>query len=293
MAGEIVQRPASVLASAQIMGADQFDNAFRFAKALAASGQFKDISSAEQAFGRMLIGADMGLTPTQALMSIDVVRGNVQIRGKRLLAWVRQSENYDYDVVERTDERGAIQFFEKSKRTGEWRKVGPLKDPEDPDSERMPIAFTREEARDKGLISAQSAWDKWPANMCLWRCASIGVNLYCPDLTGGIPVYTEADSFESTATEIANGDGDGSEPGWHDVPEDAVAEIEFLLAEAERLELPGRMERATLQMRLNGQPLAAIGDWVAAARAQIEAVEPKDAEVVGEGEQQTLDGDES
>jgi hypothetical protein len=99
MSEEIIRRPANVLASAEVMGEAQFDNVSRMAKALAASGQFKDITQWEQAFGRMLLGADMGLTPTQALMSIDVVRGNVQVRGKRLLAWVKQSEHYDFLAV--------------------------------------------------------------------------------------------------------------------------------------------------------------------------------------------------
>jgi hypothetical protein len=108
MSGALVRQQGSL----DLMG-EGFERVERMATGLAKSGMFKD-TNAGQALAKILIGADMGLTPTQALMTIDLVRGNVQIRGKRLLAWVRQSENYDYAVMERSPERGTIRFFEKS-----------------------------------------------------------------------------------------------------------------------------------------------------------------------------------
>lgn len=259
---EIVKHSPNVLASAQIMGEAQFDNVSRMAKALAASGQFKDISQWEQAFGRILLGSDMGLTPTQALMSIDVVRGNVQIRGKRLLAWIRESENYDYEIVERSPEKGTIRFFARSKRTGEWAACEP------------DITFTLEQAKAKDLVKKDGGWDKWPENMCLWRCASIGFNLFCPELSGGVPVYSEADEFvDSTATEIGQGEGDGSPPPWEGVSEEHVAQIEALVAWAEEKDLPLFGDLATIRLRLNHQSEAAVKEWIAAAEEQKRSVE--------------------
>jgi hypothetical protein len=248
-------------ASIDLISGDNFERVERVATGLAASGMFKGVTDTQTAMAKILLGADMGLTPTQALLSIDVVKGNVQIRGKRLLAWVRQSENYDYEVIERTDEKGVLRFFEKSKRVGDWKVCGP------------DIAFTREEAKAKGLISEQSAWSKWPANMCLWRCASIGVNLYCPDLVGGVPVYTEADSFDSTAVEIGAGEGSGEAPEWKGVSEEHVAKIEDLMARAAAAEFPGLADMATVRMRLNGQSESAVAEWIAAAEEQMRAVE--------------------
>jgi hypothetical protein len=236
--------------SLDMMG-EGFERVERMATGLAKSGMFKD-TNAGQALAKILIGADMGLTPTQALMTIDLVRGNVQIRGKRLLAWVRQSENYDYDVIERTPESGTLRFFERSKRTGEWRACEP------------DITFTLEQARAKDLVKPNGGWDKWPENMCLWRCASIGVNLFAPDLVGGVPVYSEADEFvESTAVEIASGEGDGSEPGWDGLSEEQVAEVEAFLAVSEKFGHP--LDRASVQVALNGRP-EAVEAWLADQR---------------------------
>lgn len=254
--GEIVvtyPAPAPAFTSAGMMGPEQFDNYSRMAKALVASGQFKDLTKWEQAFGRILLGADLGLTPTQALMSIDVVRGNVQIRGKRLLAWVKQSTNYDYEVLERSPERGTIRFYEKSKRTGEWQACQP------------DISFTLKEAEDAGLVKDGSAWRNWPANMCLWRCASIGVNLHCPDLTNGIPIYTEADSFEDRH-EIGAGEGDGTGPGWGEMSPELVARVEAAIETAAEKGLSLSVE--TVQMRLHGQSEEDVLAWVEATEAE-------------------------
>jgi hypothetical protein len=267
MATDIVKRRE--YASLDLMG-DGFERVERMATGLAKSGMFKD-TNAGQALAKILIGADMGLTPTQALMTIDLVRGNVQIRGKRLLAWVRQSDGYDYEVIERSPERGTIRFFEKSKRTGEWK-------PCEPD-----ITFTLEDAKKKDLVKTGGGWDKWPESMCLWRCASIGVNLFAPDLVGGVPVYTEADDFtESTAVEIGAGEGSGAEPGWEGLSDEQIAEVEAVLSVAETL-APGTLDRASVQMRLNGRP-DAVEPWVADTKDML----AKRAEPVGEGEQQTL-----
>jgi hypothetical protein len=266
MATELVKRRE--YASLDLMG-EGFERVERMATGLAKSGMFKD-TNAGQALAKILIGADMGLTPTQALMTIDLVRGNVQIRGKRLLAWVRQSDGYDYEVIERSPERGTIRFFEKSKRTGEWK-------PCEPD-----ITFTLEDAKKKDLVKTGGGWDKWPESMCLWRCASIGVNLFAPDLVGGVPVYTEADDFvDSTAVEIGDGEGDGSPPEWLGFSaggeiardDEREAKVDGLVAWAESMDLPLFGDLATVRMRLNGQSVEAVDEWIAAAEEQKAAVE--------------------
>lgn len=264
--GEIVvQRPmpAPVMVSS-ILTDDEIGRVWRIAKSLASSGMFKDVTQAEQAFGKILLGRDLGLSPTQALLSIDIVRGNVQIRGKRLLAWVKQSENYDYEVLERSPERGAIRFFEKSKRTGDWRACEP------------DIEFTYAEAEKVGLTKPSrngepSIWTKWPANMCLWRCASIGVNLHCPDLTGGIPVYTEADSFDERR-EVGDSEGDGSEPGWLGLSQPQVKAVEGMIKRAREKGHADLSDRATVQMRVAGQTPAFIDQQLAAWASELEAM---------------------
>lgn len=260
----------SGFASIDLISGDNFERVERVATGLAQSGMFKDTTSTQAAMAKILLGADMGMTPTQALMNIDVVRGNVQVRGKWLLAKIKASEGYDCDVIERTPERGALQFFEKSKRTGEWRRVGPLsrpEEPEGPDNQPGPIVFTLEQAKAKGLWAKGGGWDNWPENMCLWRCTSIGYNLFCSDLGGGISVYTEADDFtDSTATDITAGEGSGEEPGWDGLSDEQVKDVEALLAVAESFGHP--LDRASVQMRLNGRP-DAVAAWLEETRSTL------------------------
>lgn len=272
---DIVKRETAVVATAHILADEEFDRVWRMAKALAASGMFKDVTQAEQAFGRILLGRDLGLTPTQALMSVDVVRGNVQVRSVRLAAWVKQHPNYDYAVVEHDEDHCVIDFYEKGEKAGE-------------------SAYSIADAKNAGIWNANGPWKAHPRNMVFARAMSNGVKWFCPDVTGGIPVYSEADSFESTAVELTAGEGDGSEPGWHGIAPEHVERIEVLLEKAKLLNFPGFADRATVQMRLNGQPELAVREWIDAGEEQIAAVQPPvgevtDAEVVGE--QQSLEPD--
>lgn len=259
MSGEIVKREANVLAAAQIMGEADFDRVWRMAKALAQSRMFKDVTQAEQAFARILLGVDLGLSPTQALMNIDVVEGNARVRSTLLAAWVRKSEAYDYAVQEHDDQHCVIEFFYNGEPEGK-------------------SAFSLADAERAGLIKPdkpRSAWMAHPRNMLWARAMSNGVRWYCPDLTGGIPVYTEADSFDSTAVEIGEGEGDGTPPPWDGVSDEHVAKVEELMARAEAAGFPALSDSGTIRMRLNGQAPEAVAEWIAAAEEQVLAVEAK------------------
>jgi hypothetical protein len=82
-----------------------------------------------------------------------------------------------------------------------------------------------------------------------------------------VAIYTEADEFtDSTAVEIGAGEGDGAEPGWHGLSDEQVADVEALLTVAETFEAP--LDRATVQMRLNGRP-EAVEAWLADTQAML------------------------
>jgi hypothetical protein len=212
---------------------------------------------------KILLGADLGLTPTQALMNLDVVEGNARVRSVLLGAWVRQHPHYDYKVVEHDAEHCTIEFTYKGEVAGT-------------------SAFSIEDAKLAGLVKPdkpRSAWMAHPRNMLWARAMSNGVRWYCPDLTGGVAIYTEADEFtDSTAVEIGAGEGDGAEPGWHGLSDEQVADVEALLTVAETFEAP--LDRATVQMRLNGRP-EAVEAWLADTRMML-ADRAEDAK--GEGD---------
>jgi hypothetical protein len=90
---------------------------------------------------------------------------------------VRQSDVYDYRVVEWTNERCAIDFYRHGK------KLEPT------------VTFSDEDARLAELNKPTREGEpsnhmKFPRNMKFARAMSNGVGLHCPDLTAGAPVYT-------------------------------------------------------------------------------------------------------
>lgn len=291
MAEEIeIIRPVVTPASAAIMGVEQFDSTWRMSKALAKSGSFKDIGQeqGEKALARILLGADLGMSPTQALMGIDIVKGNPQIRGVALGRMVRQSakkptptgESYDYGVLDRgftPGEEYAVVALYRRGDDGEWPWVEgdgvtfptAIGDVTIKTGERLPEAveaFKLDQAKKRGLVKQDGAWGTQPEVMCVWRALSQLVRFNAPDVIGGVPVYTEADSFESAATEIGAGEGDGSEPGWAGLSDDQVGDVEAMLEVAEHLGAP--LDRASVQMMLNGRPEAVEG-WLTEQRDRL------------------------
>lgn len=266
-------QPALALQSS-ILTDEEIGRVWRISKSLAASGMFKDVTQAEQAFGRILLGRDLGLSPTQSLMGIDVVRGNVQIRSVLLASWVRKHPDYDYSVVEHDAEHCAIQFSYKGNVEGV-------------------SAFSMEDATKAGLVKDGSPWKAHPRNMVWARAMSNGVKWFCPDLTGGIAVYTEADSFEDRKA-IGDGEGDGSEPGWQGVSSQQEKALEAMIASANEKGHAGLSDRATVQMRVAGQTPAFVDQQLQVWAKELAEFEPiPEAEVVPEpepkeGEQGTL-----
>jgi hypothetical protein len=248
MSGDLVQRPSG-FASIDLISGDNFERVERVATGLAQSGVFKDVTSTQNAMAKILLGADLGLTPTQALMNLDVVEGNARVRSVLLGAWVRQHPHYDFRVVEHDAQHCAIEFTYKGEVAGISE-------------------FSIEDAKLAGLVKPdkpRSAWMAHPRNMLWARAMSNGVRWYCPDLTGGVAVYTEADEFvESSAVEIASGEGDGTAPGWEGLSEEQIAEIEALI-EVEHKLGPGSLDLATVQLMLNHRP-EAVEAWLADTR---------------------------
>jgi hypothetical protein len=295
--GELVPTRAiepMVLLSPAILSDDEIGRIWRIAKSLAASGMFKDVTQAEQAFGRILIGRDLGLSAAQSLMGLDVVRGNLQLRGTLLGRLVRQSAEYDYAPLQRSKAKGEEFAIVAIYRRGEDGKF-PRADDEVvinigdgttvliKEGERIPEGvekFTIQDAQQMKLVKPDSAWQTIPAVMVVWRALAQAVRFHAPDLLGGIPVYTEADSLEEIP-QLASGEGDGSEPGWIGVSAPQVKALEAMIESALAKGHAGLSDRATLQMRIAGQTPAFIDEQLAAWGKELAEFEPvPEADVV-------------
>jgi hypothetical protein len=144
---------------------------------MARSGLFPDITRVSQAVVKVLAGRELGIGPFAAMSDIHIIEGKPVIGARILAALVRQSAVYDYEVVEWTNERCAIDFY----RHGQ--KLKPT------------VTFDAEDARRAELnkptrSGKPSNHMKFPRNMKFARAMSNGVGLHCPDLTAGAPVYT-------------------------------------------------------------------------------------------------------
>lgn len=271
----LIQRaPLPKTVAPHVLSDDEMRRTWRVASALAASGMFKDEQSkttAEQAFAKILVGRDLGISATQSLMTIDLVRGNIQLRGVLLAKFVRQSRDYEYKVLERTNEKCVLLMLgfpsdepgdELVRHRGQWWEVLSREE------------FTIADARKAKLVKADGNWDKYPKNMCFWRCLSNGVKFEAPDLLGGVPVYTEADEIPAAPAALGQGEGDGQPVGL-----DLGPDVEAIIARADDLGHAALADRATIELTLGDQPPSKVAEWVRAAKAELDAI-PPDAEVV-------------
>jgi hypothetical protein len=246
-----------VAAATDIPSAQDINLLGTVAENLAKSGMFPDARTASQAFAKIMLGRSLGLGPMQAMTGIHIVEGKPQLAATTLAGFVRQHPDYDYQVAQHDDKTCEIFFY-----GADSRELGTS-------------SFTLDEAKQAGLVKPKSAWEKYPKNMLFARAMSNGVRWYCPDLFGGVPVYTEADEFEVRPA-LTQGRGDG-EPVGIELP----AAVEAIIARATELGHQGLADRAAAEMAIGGMPVKMVAVWVATAEAELDAIEQAavDAEV--------------
>jgi len=134
-------------------------------KAFAESGMFPDIKSAAQAIVKIQAGAELEISPFQAMAGIHIIAGKPVIGAGIMAARVKASGKYNYKVVEQNDKICRIDFFEGKDLIGT-------------------STFTIDDAKKAGTKNL----DKFPRNMLFARAMSNGVKWYTPDVFAG-PVY--------------------------------------------------------------------------------------------------------
>lgn len=129
------------------------------------SGMFADIKSAQQAVVKIMAGAEMGISPFQAMSGIHIIQGKPTIGAGLMASRVKASGKYNYKVLEMTDTNCIIEFYEGGNPMGM-------------------SSFTIEDAKKAGTKNLE----RFPRNMLFARAMSNGVRWYCPDIYEG-PVY--------------------------------------------------------------------------------------------------------
>ena len=138
------------------------------------SGMFADIKSAQQAVVKIMAGAEMGISPFQAMSGIHIIQGKPTIGAGLMASRVKASGKYNYKVLEMTDKVCSIEFTEGGQPIGT-------------------SAFTIEDAKKAGTKNI----DRFPRNMLFARSMSNGVRWFCPDIYEG-PVYVPEEMAEVT-----------------------------------------------------------------------------------------------
>jgi hypothetical protein len=187
-------------------------DAITLGRIMARSGLFPDITRASQAVVKILAGRELGIGPFAAMSDIHLVDGSPVVGARILAALVRQSDVYDYRVVEWTNQRCSIDFY----RHGE--KLEPTVTFSDEDAERAGLNQPTRSGKPSNHM-------KFPRNMKFARAMSNGVGLHCPDLTAGTPVYTpdelgledpERDTEDTSGTPHAQDDRGAADQRPHD-----------------------------------------------------------------------------
>lgn len=137
---------------------------------LAKSGYFSDAKGEAQAVVKVLAGREMGFGPIASMTGVHIVQGKPTIGANLLGAAIKGSGKYDYRVVELTDDRVEIAFFEDGQEVGRSE-------------------FTMADAK-KAELMGNTTWKKYPRNMLFSRAMSNGARWYCPDVFSGVTPYT-------------------------------------------------------------------------------------------------------
>lgn len=144
------------------------DDVSRFSTAVAGSGMYKDMKTAQQAAVKLAIASELGLGVV-GMSTVHIVEGKPTLGYQAMLALVKRSGRYNYRFVERTDDSVVMAWFEDGEKVGESK-------------------CDTDDAKRMGLLG-KGPWQKYPRQMRTARAASEGVNTYCPDVLGGA-VYT-------------------------------------------------------------------------------------------------------
>ena len=144
------------------------------------SGMFTDVKSAAQALVKIQAGKELGLGAVYSMQKLYMVQGKLGMAAETMGALLKRSGKYNYKVLEHTDQKCSIAFYELGQ-------------------EVYISTFTIEDAKRAGLIKPDSGWVKYPRALLFSRALSQGARIVGPDMTGGGYTLEELQSIEPIA----------------------------------------------------------------------------------------------
>lgn len=175
MSGELEKREDKPLSMREFCETADMTNPANLASVFMSSGLFQGTQSLSQAMVKILAGKEVGVGAFASMTAIHIVKGRTMLGYHILGAKIKDSGRYDYRVKSCTAELCEIDFL-----GADGEKIGES-------------SFTIEEARQAGLLRGGGNWTSYPKVMLFARALSQGQRMHCPDVTHGMPVYTEGD----------------------------------------------------------------------------------------------------
>jgi hypothetical protein len=154
------------------------DSMYRFCVAVAASKEFRDIETPEQALMRLQAGLELGLSPIWSITNIMVVNGRPSVWGDALLGLVLRHPDCE-DVIETIENQGT----EDETAVCEVRRKGRV-----PVIRKFSIADVRRAGLDRKM---QSVHGSYPARMRQMRARSWACRDAFADTLRGLAVVEE------------------------------------------------------------------------------------------------------
>lgn len=146
------------------------DDAERAARAMSASGFFKDTKQASQAIVKIMAGQELGFGAFASMTGVNIIQDKPVLASNLMAAAVKRTGKYNYRVTKHSETECEITFFENGQEVGK-------------------SSFTMADAAKAGLTSKDN-WKKYPRNMLFARALSNGQKWYAPDVFNGVTVYT-------------------------------------------------------------------------------------------------------
>ena len=162
------------------------------ARAMVASGYFKNVTNVAQAIIKVEMGKSLGISPVEALQYLHIFttggdRTNIQLGYPLVGALIQRSGKYHFDVRTRTDTECVIDFH-RILAGGETKRIGTSR-------------FTIDKAKTAGLIT-KDIWRAYPDVMLYARALTHGAKAFCPEILGGAGVAADDAYIEGEARAV-------------------------------------------------------------------------------------------
>lgn len=130
-------------------------------------------------------GAEIGVKPFAAINGIDFINGQRSFRAALVASKVNDSGRYKYRISESDNDKCILNWYEKE--DDKWELIGSS-------------SFTYEEAQQANL-TGKTTWKNYRSDMLFARALTRGCRRFCPNVFGGVGIYT-SEELEDTKVDV-------------------------------------------------------------------------------------------